>query len=91
MWQILRKKAEMPTADRALPGRAKPASRDGQSISSTAIVSSDRSRPASSWRCSGMGCFWGAERMFWKRPALQAVTAVERSRAGMTAHAGTVE
>ena len=26
MWQILRKKAEMPTADRALPGRAKAAS-----------------------------------------------------------------
>ena len=25
MWQILRKKAEMPTADRALPGRDKAA------------------------------------------------------------------
>ena len=54
MWQILRKKAEMPTADRALPGRAKRCFRcAGGAFRQRQSYPGRRSRPASSRRCSG--------------------------------------
>ena len=82
MWQILRKKAEMPTADKALPGRAVPAFE----VPAEHYVNHNRIMapfPAGLERAMfGLGCFWGAERKFWEAPAIYA-TAVGYA-AGMT-------
>jgi len=65
MWQILRKKAEMPTADRALPGRDKAAF----AVSATHFINGNRIQPpfpaGLEQAMFGLGCFWGAERKFW--------------------------
>ena len=70
MWQMLRKKAEMPTADRALPGRASPAF----AVPAEHFVNHNRITapfPAGLEQAMfGLGCFWGAERMFWKVPGI---------------------
>ena len=70
MWQILRKKAEMPTADRALPGRKSPA----YAVPTEHFVNRNRIQPpfpaGLEQAMFGLGCFWGAERMFWKVPAV---------------------
>jgi hypothetical protein len=75
MWQILRKKAEMPTADRALPGRAKPAF----AMPAEHYVNHHRIQPpfpaGLEQAMFGLGCFWGAERKFWKR-----LTSLDRRR-----------
>jgi len=82
MWQMLRKKAEMPTADRALPGRTKPAF----AVPAEHFVNGNRIQgpfPAGLEQAMfGLGCFWGAERMFWKVPGVYS-TAVGYA-AGMT-------
>ena len=82
MWQMLRKKAEMPTADRALPGRAKPAF----AVPAEHFVNGNRIQgpfPVGLEQAMfGLGCFWGAERMFWKVPGVYS-TAVGYA-AGMT-------
>jgi peptide-methionine (S)-S-oxide reductase len=84
MWQILRKKAEMPTADKALPGRAAPAF----GVPAEHYVNHNRIKgpfPAGLEQAMfGLGCFWGAERMFWKVPGVYS-TAVGYA-AGMTAN-----
>jgi len=70
MWQMLRKKAEMPTADGALPGRASPAF----AVPAEHFVNHNRITapfPAGLEQAMfGLGCFWGAERMFWKVPGI---------------------
>ncbi len=84
MWQILRKKAEMPTADRALPGRSAAAF----PVPATHFVNGNRIQPpfpaGLEMAMVGMGCFWGAERMFWEAPGVHA-TAVGYA-AGFTPH-----
>jgi peptide-methionine (S)-S-oxide reductase len=84
MWQILRKKAEMPTADKALPGRAAPAF----GVPAEHHVNHNRIKapfPAGLEQAMfGLGCFWGAERMFWKAAGVYS-TAVGYA-AGMTPH-----
>ena len=70
MWQMLRKKAEMPTADRALPGRASPTF----AVPAEHYVNHNRIQPpfpaGLEMVMFGLGCFWGAERMFWKAPGV---------------------
>jgi peptide-methionine (S)-S-oxide reductase len=72
MWQILRKKAEMPTADRALPGRDKPAF----AVPAEHFVNHNRLQPpfpaGLEKAMFGLGCFWGAERKFWQAPGVYA-------------------
>ena len=72
MWQILRKKAEMPTADRALPGRDEP----GFAVPATHFVNGNRIQPpfpaGLEQAMFGLGCFWGAERKFWEAPGVYA-------------------
>lgn len=71
---FFRKKAEMPTAGEALPGRA------------TAIPTAERHHvtgrplkgpwpPGHRTAVFGMGCFWGAERKFWQLGSGITVTA----------------
>lgn len=81
LFDLGRKKTDMPSADNALPGRSTPLKVEkvhfvnGQSIfppfeQGTQIA------------MFGMGCFWGVERIFWKQPGV-VVTAVGYS-AGIT-------
>jgi peptide-methionine (S)-S-oxide reductase len=80
---LFRKKAEMPTADTALPGRpaAIPTARThdvtGRSLQGPYPEGAKKA-------IFGLGCFWGAERMFWKLPGVW-VTAVGYA-AGFTAN-----
>jgi len=64
-----RKKMQMPSADEALPGRTAPIP-----TSATHFVNG---RPLKGpWPDGykqvlfGMGCFWGAERLFWQVPGV---------------------
>jgi peptide-methionine (S)-S-oxide reductase len=70
-----RKKATMPEAPAALPGRASPIK-----TAETHYVSGAKLAPpypaGSSTALFGLGCFWGAERKFWQLGAGVHVTAV---------------
>src|SRR5688572_11164331 len=61
-------KLKLPEPDRALPGRAEP-----MRVPATHHVSGapiEPSNPALRQAIFGMGCFWGAEQMFWKTPGV---------------------
>jgi peptide-methionine (S)-S-oxide reductase len=64
-----RKKTEIPTADQALPGRATPMPVPGRHF-----VNGNPIAPPfpEGFRTAmfGMGCFWGAERVFWETPGV---------------------
>ena len=59
-------KGRMPTPDEALPGRASPAF----SVPETHAITGARIQPplpaGTQTAVFGLGCFWGAERLFWK-------------------------
>jgi peptide-methionine (S)-S-oxide reductase len=62
---MFRKKAEMPTAADALPGRANPIPTAAQHF----VLGTPLKGPYPAGletAIFGLGCFWGAERMFWK-------------------------
>src|SRR5438874_784321 len=66
---LLRKKAEMPKVEEALPGRSTPLRVpekhfvNGHRIVSPFPVGLNEA-------VFGMGCFWGAERLFWELPGV---------------------
>ena len=64
-----RKSVEMPTAETALPGRAE-ALRVGvkHHVNATSLVAPFPE--GSALAMFGLGCFWGAEKMFWKAPGV---------------------
>ena len=66
---FIRKTRSMPTADTALPGRD-----EEVSISGIHFVNDSNMKPpfpdGSEVLYVGMGCFWGAERIFWKLPGV---------------------
>ena len=81
MWQILLKKTEMPTADRALPGR--PATFE---VPGKHFVNGNRIQPpfpaGLEKAMFGMGCLWGAERKFWEAPGVHATRNTVRKNFG---------
>ena len=68
MW-MLRKKREMPTPDQALPGRSMQ-----MPIQNRHFVNGHVIRPpfpaGLEMAIFGMGCFWGAEQLFWETPGV---------------------
>jgi peptide-methionine (S)-S-oxide reductase len=66
---LFRKKSAMPSTDEALPGRDTPLS-----FSPTHFVNGNRIAPpfpaGLREAVFGMGCFWGAERLFWELPGV---------------------
>jgi peptide-methionine (S)-S-oxide reductase len=66
---MFRSKTEMPNADKALPGRD-----TAMPITNRHFVNGNAIRPpfpdGTALALFGMGCFWGAERMFWQLPGV---------------------
>lgn len=74
MFGLFKKPADMPTSDTALPGRPEAI----PTASKHAVNGNPLKGPFPEGLESvifGLGCFWGAERMFWKLPGVY-VTAV---------------
>jgi len=69
MWMLRQKKAAMPTADQALPGRAQP-----MPVRNSHFVNRHPIAPpfpaGLELAMFGLGCFWGAERKFWTAPGV---------------------
>ena len=69
MWSRSKTKAEMPTRETALPGRA-----TKMPVPAKHFVNGAPLAPpfpdGLELALFGMGCFWGAERMFWKLPGV---------------------
>ena len=73
---FLRKKMEMPDAANVLPGRA-----EALDVPDLHYVNGNRIKPpypeGMDTAVFGMGCFWGAERLFWQLDGVYA-TSVRR-------------
>jgi peptide-methionine (S)-S-oxide reductase len=69
MWMMSRKKAAMPRPEEALPGRrAKMPIPDAHFVNGHALAPPF---PAGlETAIFGLGCFWGAERVFWRLPGV---------------------
>ncbi len=96
-----RKPANLPTVDQALPGRS------GAIATAERHFVFDRALKASppegySRAVFGLGCFWGAERLFWQMPGTWLTTVgyaggltenptYEETCSGLTGHAEVVE
>ena len=74
MWSPKRKKLEMPSADDALPGRA-----TRMKVPSAHFVNGHRLEPpypaGLKTAMFGLGCFWGAEKLFWNLPGVYSTAA----------------
>ena len=68
MWSLT-KKLDLPTADTALPGRAEPIrTPDRHEVLDTPITGPFPVGAETAY--FGLGCFWGAERIFWEAPGV---------------------
>jgi peptide-methionine (S)-S-oxide reductase len=69
MWSPKRKKLELPSAEEALPGRAA-----RMKVPATHFVNGHRLEPpypaGLKTAMFGLGCFWGAEKLFWNLPGV---------------------
>lgn len=71
---LSRSKTRMPSAEEALPGRATPLPTAERHFVNGAALKGPYPEGAET-ALFGLGCFWGAERAFWKQPGV-VVTAV---------------
>jgi peptide-methionine (S)-S-oxide reductase len=100
MWMFSRKKLEIPSRDEALPGRSQPIA-----VPARHFVKGARLTPPFPQGLEittfGMGCFWGAERIFWQAPGVYTTAAgyaggstpnptYEEVCSGMTGHTEVV-
>jgi peptide-methionine (S)-S-oxide reductase len=98
---LFRKKASMPTAEDALPGRSTP-----MPVPQTHFVNGHRIVPpypaGLQEAVFGLGCFWGAERKFWQLPGVYSTSVgyaggmtpnptYEEVCSGMTGHTEVVK
>ncbi len=69
MWSLRRKPLEIPSADKALPGRTAK-----MRVPAKHFVNGNRLEPpfpdGLETAYFGLGCFWGAERIFWQLPGV---------------------
>ena len=97
---MLNKKLKLPTAGEALPGRSEPLATAGtHHVSGRPLKGPYPEGLQTAY--FGMGCFWGAERLFWQTPGVW-LTAVgyqggitphptyQETCTGLTGHAETV-
>ena len=86
MWFTSSKKLERPDPAQPLPGRETPIA-----VSETHLVSGNRIVPpfpeGAALALFGMGCFWGAERIFWSLDGSFLVSLSLTFRSGTSAKA----
>jgi peptide-methionine (S)-S-oxide reductase len=68
MFFVPRHKTQLPAPEDALPGRAEPLSIPARHYVLDAPL--DDPFPGRGFAMFGMGCFWGAERVFWTAPGV---------------------
>ncbi len=78
---LMRKRLEMPSAEQALPGRASPITAPGNHFVNGAPLAGPYP-DGHETGLFGLGCFWGAEKLFWDLPGVH-ITAVGYA-AGLT-------
>jgi peptide-methionine (S)-S-oxide reductase len=72
MWLTDPRKLRMPTAETALPGRAERMSvPERHFVLGTPLLAPF---PAKELALFGLGCFWGAEKQFWKMPGVHSTS-----------------
>jgi peptide-methionine (S)-S-oxide reductase len=74
MWRFMRNKMEVPAPDQCLPGRAEPMPVPERHFVNARPLAGPYPEGLEQ-AVFGLGCFWGAERLFWQLPGIW-VTAV---------------